>query len=82
MHIVALVESPEHVCCRYRLRSVFAGLAAHGVSTELRPIPRGLAESLVDVIRDGDVIVTMGAGHISAMSHELPLRLAVKEGAA
>jgi len=41
-----------------------------------------LAESLVDVIRDGDVIVTMGAGHISAMSHELPLRLAVKEGAA
>ncbi len=43
MHIVALVESPEHVCCRYRLRSVFAGLAAHGVSTELRPIPRGLS---------------------------------------
>jgi UDP-N-acetylmuramate--alanine ligase len=41
-----------------------------------------LAESLADVIRDGDVIVTMGAGHISAMSHELPERLAVKEGAA
>jgi UDP-N-acetylmuramate--alanine ligase len=41
-----------------------------------------LAESLVDVIRDGDVIVTMGAGHISAMSHELPERLAAKEGAA
>ena len=41
-----------------------------------------LAESLVDVIRDGDVIVTMGAGHISAMSHELPQRLAAKEGAA
>ena len=30
-----------------------------------------LAESLKDVIRDGDVIVTMGAGHISAVSHEL-----------
>ena len=43
MHIVALVESPEHVCCRYRLRSVFAGLAVHGVSTELRPILRGLS---------------------------------------
>ena len=41
-----------------------------------------LAESLADVIRDGDVIVTMGAGHISAMSHELPERLAAKEGAA
>jgi UDP-N-acetylmuramate--alanine ligase len=36
-----------------------------------------LAEALVDVIRDGDVIVTMGAGHISAVSHELPGRLAV-----
>jgi len=36
-----------------------------------------LANSLGDVIRDGDVIVTMGAGHISAVSHELPARLAV-----
>jgi UDP-N-acetylmuramate--alanine ligase len=34
-----------------------------------------LAQSLVDVIRDGDVVVTMGAGHISAISHELPARL-------
>jgi len=41
-----------------------------------------LAESLADVIRDGDVLVTMGAGRISAMSHELPERLAAKEGAA
>ncbi len=36
-----------------------------------------LAESLEDVIRDGDVIVTMGAGHITAVSHELPGRLGV-----
>jgi UDP-N-acetylmuramate--alanine ligase len=36
-----------------------------------------LAVSLADVIRDGDVIVTMGAGHISAVAHELPARLAV-----
>jgi UDP-N-acetylmuramate--alanine ligase len=34
-----------------------------------------LAESLAEVIRDGDVVVTMGAGHISAVSHELPDRL-------
>jgi UDP-N-acetylmuramate-alanine ligase len=27
------------------------------------------------MIRDGDVVVTMGAGHISAVSHELPSRL-------
>ncbi len=35
-----------------------------------------LADSLVDVIRDGDVVITMGAGHITAISHELPARLA------
>ena len=35
-----------------------------------------LAESLKDVIRDGDVIVSMGAGNISAVAHGLPERLA------
>ena len=34
-----------------------------------------LADSLKDVVRDGDVIVMMGAGHIGAVSHELPARL-------
>jgi UDP-N-acetylmuramate--alanine ligase len=34
-----------------------------------------LAASLKDVIRDGDVIVTMGAGNISAVAQELPSRL-------
>jgi hypothetical protein len=28
------------------------------------------------VIRDNDVVVTMGAGHISAISHALPAQLA------
>ncbi|MGC8520506.1 MAG: UDP-N-acetylmuramate--L-alanine ligase [Steroidobacteraceae bacterium] len=35
-----------------------------------------LAESLRDVLRDGDLIVTMGAGNISAVAHGLPARLA------
>jgi UDP-N-acetylmuramate--alanine ligase len=35
-----------------------------------------LAAALADVIRDNDVIVTMGAGHISAVSHALPAQLA------
>ena len=35
-----------------------------------------LAESLRDVIRDGDLIVTMGAGNISAVAHGLPAQLA------
>jgi UDP-N-acetylmuramate--alanine ligase len=34
-----------------------------------------LAGSLKDVIRDGDVIVTMGAGNITAVAHALPERL-------
>jgi UDP-N-acetylmuramate--alanine ligase len=34
-----------------------------------------LADSLKDVIRDGDVIVTMGAGNITAVAHALPERL-------
>jgi UDP-N-acetylmuramate--alanine ligase len=37
-----------------------------------------LAAALADVIRDGDVIVTMGAGHISAVSHALPAQLTQK----
>jgi UDP-N-acetylmuramate-alanine ligase len=34
-----------------------------------------LAVALKDVIRDKDVIVTMGAGNISAVSHALPAKL-------
>jgi UDP-N-acetylmuramate--alanine ligase len=35
----------------------------------------GLASALTDVIRDEDLIVTMGAGNISAASHALPTQL-------
>jgi UDP-N-acetylmuramate--alanine ligase len=38
-----------------------------------------LACVLKEVIRDGDVIVTMGAGNISAVSHGLPEQLAAPE---
>jgi UDP-N-acetylmuramate--alanine ligase len=34
-----------------------------------------LAESLQDLIQDGDLVITMGAGNISAVAHELPARL-------
>jgi len=37
-----------------------------------------LDRALAGVIRDGDVVVTMGAGHIGAVAHELPARLAGK----
>ena len=35
-----------------------------------------LADSLRDLLRAGDVVVTMGAGNINAVSHGLPARLA------
>jgi UDP-N-acetylmuramate--alanine ligase len=35
-----------------------------------------IAAPLRDVIQEGDLIVTMGAGHIGAVAHALPARLA------
>jgi UDP-N-acetylmuramate--alanine ligase len=34
-----------------------------------------LASALKDVLRDGDVVVTMGAGNIGAVAHDLPVKL-------
>jgi UDP-N-acetylmuramate--alanine ligase len=34
-----------------------------------------LAEPLADLIEDGDLVITMGAGNISAVAHDLPARL-------
>jgi len=39
-----------------------------------------LAAPLVDLLRDGDVVLAMGAGNISAVAHDLPRRLAAGEG--
>jgi glycosyltransferase involved in cell wall biosynthesis len=40
MHWIALVESPDHVCCRYRLVAFRSLLANAGYSLELRRLPR------------------------------------------
>ncbi len=40
-----------------------------------------LAATLAPLLKDGDVLVTMGAGNISAVAHELPARLAAGEAA-
>ena len=42
---------------------------------------RKLDGALAGVIEDGDLVVTMGAGNISAVSHELPARLRAEGGA-
>jgi UDP-N-acetylmuramate--alanine ligase len=39
-----------------------------------------LADALKDVIRDNDLVVTMGAGNITAVSHSLPAKLAAPGG--
>lgn len=41
MRLVALVDSPDHVCCRYRLAAFRPHLAAAGHSLDLIPLPRG-----------------------------------------
>ncbi|HEX5272618.1 MAG TPA: glycosyltransferase family 4 protein [Gemmataceae bacterium] len=40
MRLVALVESPDHVCCRYRLAAFRPYLEAAGHTLDLRPWPR------------------------------------------
>jgi UDP-N-acetylmuramate--alanine ligase len=40
-----------------------------------------IAAALRNVLRGGDVVVTMGAGHIGAIAHELPARLRAGGGA-
>lgn len=42
MRLAALVESVDHVCCRYRLAAFRAALERAGHSLELHPLPRGL----------------------------------------
>jgi glycosyltransferase involved in cell wall biosynthesis len=56
---VALVESPEHVCCRYRVAAFRPWLEAAGHSLELRPWPRRWWSRLRlgRALRDADVVV-------------------------
>jgi UDP-N-acetylmuramate--alanine ligase len=37
-----------------------------------------LPDAVAGLLRDGDVLVTMGAGHIGAMAQDLPARLGAK----
>jgi len=41
VHLVALAESADHVCCRYRLAAFRPVLAAAGHTLDVRALPRG-----------------------------------------
>ena len=40
MYLIGLVESPDHVCCRYRLRAFGAEFAAAGHNLEIQSFPK------------------------------------------
>jgi glycosyltransferase involved in cell wall biosynthesis len=42
MKAVGLVESPDHVCCRYRFRAFMPELEQLGWSVSMRPVPSGV----------------------------------------
>lgn len=46
MHLVGLVDSPDHVCCRYRLAALRPALAAAGHTLALHAFPRFFAGRL------------------------------------
>jgi glycosyltransferase involved in cell wall biosynthesis len=60
MKALALVEAPEHVCCRYRIRAFEPALARAGWSLDLRPIERsflGRAHQLAALVPADTVIL-------------------------
>ena len=59
MRLVALVESPEHVCCRYRVAAFRPHLEAAGYQLDLRPWPQRWWSRLRigQAVRDADVVI-------------------------
>jgi glycosyltransferase involved in cell wall biosynthesis len=59
VRLVALVESPDHVCCRYRLAAFRPHLAAAGHALDLAPLPRGWLGRLrlFRILRDADAVI-------------------------
>ena len=59
MHLAALVESDDHVCCRYRLRAFQPLLHAAGQKLSLHCLPRGLWHRLGigRAVRESDAVV-------------------------
>ena len=46
MKLLALVDSPDHVCCRYRIRAFEPALNAAGWSLTCQPLRQGALSRL------------------------------------
>jgi glycosyltransferase involved in cell wall biosynthesis len=59
VHLTALVEAVEHVCCRYRILAFRPWLAQAGVQLDLRPLPAGWwsALALRATLKGTDVVL-------------------------
>jgi glycosyltransferase involved in cell wall biosynthesis len=59
MNLLALVESPDHVCCRYRIRAFAPALERAGCALTCERLERGLAARTLQFGRAGrfDVVV-------------------------
>jgi glycosyltransferase involved in cell wall biosynthesis len=59
LHLTALVEEPEHVCCRYRVAAFRPHLERAGHSLELRPRPRSWLDwfRCARELRDADAVL-------------------------
>lgn len=59
MRLAALVDSPDHVCARYRLRAFVPLLRAAGHSLELHPLPRNIwaRARAAGGVRDYDAVI-------------------------
>ena len=59
MHLVALVESPEHVCCRYRVSAFRPWLEENGHRLDLCSLPRRCWSRLrlARILRRADVVI-------------------------
>jgi glycosyltransferase involved in cell wall biosynthesis len=53
MNLFALVEAPDHVCCRYRIRAFAPALARAGCSLTVESLPRRATRRILQFIRLG-----------------------------
>src|SRR5205823_9999938 len=57
LHLLAFVEHPDHVCCRYRLRAFEPPLRRAGHSIEYHPHPRHWWHPLARALPPADACI-------------------------